>query len=321
MVRKKSVFTVTDDLSDVFNNLTIKSDVTVLKALEIILKQMKTTGNRERTLYDYDKQINHFVRITGVVNISDITVFHIYDWIESMEVSNVTKLTRLKCLKAFLNRCFKLGWLSIQFWNDIKIKVDSPIKEGATEQNVQTLLRHLDFNDFFQLRDATAILTMYQTGIRIGTLSKITEGHIDLEENVLRIPGSIVKNHEELILPFDDVLARLFTVLFKQNAIVRKNANRSNQLVFITRSGGSSQNTAMKNNIISKRIAQYAKKFNIENVNPHALRRGFAINLRKKGANISLISNALGHSDLSVTTRYLHYDKLEIAEELRNFLK
>ena len=321
MTRKKSIYTVTEDLSDVSQNLTIKSDITVIDALEIVLKQMKTTGCRERTLYDYELQINHFVKITGVVNISEVTVFHIYDWLESMNVSNNTKLTRLKCLKAFFNRCYKLGWFSSQFWSDVKIKVDSPIKEGATEQNVNTLLGSLDLNDFFQLRDATAILTMYQTGIRIGTLSKITEGHIDLAEKVFRIPGSIVKNHQELILPFDDVLARLFMALFKHNAIVRKNANRSNQLVFITRSGGSSQNTTMNNNVITKRIAYYAKKFNIENVNPHALRRGFAVNLRKKGANISLISNALGHNDLAVTTRYLHYDKLQAANELRDFLK
>lgn len=320
MTRKKSIYSVEEDLSDVFRNSTISPEITVVDALEIVLKQMKTTGYRERTLYDYELHINHFIKITGVTNLSEITVFHIYDWLESMKVSNATKLTRLKCLKAFFNRCYKLGWFSSQFWSAVKIKVDRHIKEGATEKDVNKLLGVLDLKDFFQLRDATAILTMYQTGIRVGTITKITEDHIDLESQTFRIPGAIVKNHEELILPFDDVLARLFTALFKQNAIIRRNKCVRNKLVFITRQGGSCQTTLM-NNLIGKRIAFYAKRFDLENINPHALRRGFAVNLRKKGAHISLISKALAHSDLAVTTQYLYYDKEEVAEDLRKFLK
>lgn len=320
MTRKKSIYSVAEDLSDVFRNSTIAPEITVVDALGIVLKQMKTTGYRERTLYDYDIQISHFIKITGVTSLSEITVSHIYVWLESMKVSNATKLTRLKCLKAFFNRCHKLGWFSTQFWSTVKIKVDRQIKEGATEKDVNALLGLLDLKDFFQLRDATAILTMYQTGIRVGTITKITEDHIDLESQVFQIPGAIVKNREELILPFDDVLTRLFTVLFKQNAIIRRNNCVRNKLVFITRQGGSCQATQM-NNHIGKRIAIYAKRFNLENINPHALRRGFAMNLRKKGANISLISKALGHGDLSVTTQYLYYDKQQVAEDLRKFLK
>lgn len=319
MTRKKSIYSVAEDLSYVFQNSTITPEITVVDALEKVLKQMKTTGYRERTLYDYDIQISHFIKITEVTSLSEITVFHIYDWLESMKVSNGTKLTRLKCLKAFFSRCYKLGWFSTQFWSVVNIKVDRPIKEGATDQDVNALLGLLDLNDFFQLRDAVAVLTMYQTGIRVGTLTKITEDHIDLEAQVFRIPGSIVKNHEELILPFDNVLAQLFKVLYKQNTLVRQHNGVCNTLIFITRQGGSCQTTPT-NNIIGKRITNYAKQFNLKNVNPHALRRGFAMNLRRKGAHISLISKALGHSDLAVTSRYLRLDKEEVAEDLRKFL-
>ncbi|TWN51494.1 hypothetical protein CHCC14435_2318 [Bacillus licheniformis] len=40
----------------------------------------------------------------------------------------------------------------------------------------------------------------------------------------------------------------------------------------------------------------------------------------EKGANLTDISRALGHSDLSVTTKYLYLDKNEVAENLRGFL-
>ncbi|MED3512490.1 hypothetical protein P4442_03440 [Bacillus subtilis] len=84
-----------------------------------------------------------------------------------MDVSSQTRLIRLKCLKAFLTRCFDNGWLETKFWKKINIKVDKQIKEGATEQDIKILLSVLDLKDFVHLGDATAVLLMYKTGIRV----------------------------------------------------------------------------------------------------------------------------------------------------------
>ncbi|MCT6809320.1 MAG: site-specific integrase, partial [Staphylococcus epidermidis] len=46
----------------------------------------------------------------------------------------------------------------------------------------------------------------------------------------------------------------------------------------------------------------------------------YAKNLHDKGASIALISKALGHSDLAVTTQYLDFDIEEVATNLRDFL-
>jgi len=72
--------------------------------------------------------------------------------------------------------------------------------------------------------------------------------------------------------------------------------------------------------MIRKRFAKYSLMYGLPNINPHALRRGFAKRLLNKGAHIAFISKALGHSDIAVTTRYLHIDKEEVANNLRNFL-
>ncbi|MED2922910.1 hypothetical protein P4324_12760 [Bacillus thuringiensis] len=53
-----------------------------------------------------------------------------------MNVSNQTKLTRLKCLKAFLGRCHDNGWIDINFCLNVKIKVDMPVKKGATDREI-----------------------------------------------------------------------------------------------------------------------------------------------------------------------------------------
>ncbi|EOW9529815.1 tyrosine-type recombinase/integrase [Bacillus cytotoxicus] len=322
MSKRKDSLTVNVDLSDVFNRKLKKERVrgfAIDKALVTVIRQMKATGLRERTICDYELHVNHFIEVTGVQFIEELNVDHIYLWLSSMNVSNQTKLTRLKCLKAFLGRCFDNGWVDINFWRNVKIKVDSPVKEGATDREINILLSMLDLTHFIELRDAVAILTMYQTGIRVGTLSQLEHKHVNLDAKLLRIDGGIIKNHESIHLPFDEVLMRLLDVLMRQNDIIRKEHKVRNDYLFITKSGGRIA-TSPTNNNITKRLSKYAKDHGLKNINPHALRRGFAKNLLKKGANIALISKALGHSDIAVTTRYLHLEKEEVAESLRSFL-
>ena len=336
MTKKKAIYSVSADLSDLSalfkggktpkstpkqppNTADPEDELTIEYALHIVIRQMRLSGLRPRTISDYKTHVNHFAKTTGLTYLSEITADHIYEWLDSMDVSNRTKLIRLKCLKAFLSRCFENGWIKQMFWRPITVRVDNEVKEGATERDLRMLLSVLDLSDFVQLRDATAALLMFKTGIRLGTIVRLESSHVDLEENLLRIPGTIVKNRDQLLLPFDDVLNRMLSALMQQNDEIRKAYGESNDYVFITRRGRIIA-TGPSNNNIQKRLNKYSKMYGLKNINPHALRRGFAKNLLEKGANITEISKALGHSNLAVTTQYLHLDKEEVAENLRRFL-
>lgn len=288
-------------------------------ALNTITRQMKVSGNRSRTISDYVLHVEHFQSVTSVNHVADITADTVYRWLDSMNVSNQTKLTRLKCLKAFLSRCFDNGWIEIKFWKTINIKVDQKVKEGATERDVNVLLSLLDLSNFIQLRDAVAVLVMFKTGIRINTLTQLEERHIDFNNNLLNLEGRIMKNHQQIKLPIDDLLKKLLEVLIKQNAVIRKEYGKENSLLFITKYGDVISTSPTHNNI-QKRLNKYSKMYGLKNINPHALRRGFAKSLLDKGASVAVISKALGHSDLSVTTKYLYLDVDEVVNNLRIYL-
>nr|WP_229722259.1 site-specific integrase [Priestia taiwanensis] len=289
------------------------------EALDIVARQMTVSGYRSRTISDYILHVQHFQSVTNTKRIEDISAATIYRWLDSMNVSNQTKLTRLKCLKAFLSRCFDNGWIKMKFWKTINIKVDQKIKEGATEHEINLLLSVLDLSNFIQLRDAVAILVMFKTGIRINTLVQLEERHIDFGNNVLNLEGSIMKNHQQIKLPFDDLLRKLLEVLMKHNVVIRQEYGKQNSWLFITKYGDIISNSPTHNNI-QKRLNKYARMYGLKNINPHALRRGFAKSLLDKGANVAVISKALGHSDIAVTTKYLHLDVDEVVDSLRSYL-
>lgn len=328
MTKKKASLHVKTDLTNLLKGGASKVSTTpavglggytISKAIRTVVQQMEAEGMRKRTIDDYELHVKHFIKVIGDKELDTVTTDNIYEWLSSMDVSNQTKLTRLKCLKAFLGRCFNNGWLRVNFWKNVRIRVDTPVKEGATDKEINFLLSMLDLTKFVELRDATAVLLMYQTGIRVGTLTQLKTKHIDLANGVLRMDGGIIKNHESLHIPFNETLQQLLTVMLEQNDVIRGDRGVRNDLVFITKEGGPIATSPTNNNII-KRLGKYAREYGLKNINPHALRRGFAKNLLDKGANIVLISKALGHGDIAVTTRYLHLDKEEVSDSLRQYL-
>lgn len=323
MSKRSGVFDVQVDVSKLVRGEQEKqperSLMTLEKAMRVIVRQMQVSGFRERTMKDYQLHWNHFTQITKTTYLAEITADKIYAWLGSMEVSNQTKLTRLKCLKAILTKCFDNGWLEQKFWKTINIKVDKNVKKGSASGDIELLLSLMDLNSFIGLRDAVALIMLYKTGMRINTLGQLEERHIDFEKLTLNLDGSILKNHKLLHLPIDHQTMKLLQVLIEQNGKIRKRYSMKNDFVFITHKG-TSLNTKSTNNAISKRLNKYSKEFGLENINPHAIRRAYAKNLLNKGADIVLISKALGHSNLAVTTQYLDLDINEVSDNLRGFL-
>ncbi|MGB6779751.1 MAG: site-specific integrase [Planococcus citreus] len=323
MSKRSGVFDVAIDVRNLLEGEPLQkskgSTMTAEKAITVITKQMQVSGFRERTIKDYRLHWNHFLTVTKLVYLTDITTEVIYSWLGSMDVSNQTKLTRLKCLKAILTKCFDNGWIKQKFWKSINIKIDKSVKKGSTSDDIALLISLLDLNTFIGLRDAVAIITLQKTGIRINTLGQLEECHVDFDSLTLNLDGTIQKNHKILQLPIDEQLAELLHILIQQNSLIRKRYDKKNNFIFITNKG-TSLNTNSTNNAISKRLNKYGREFGIDNINPHALRRAYAKNLLNKGADVALISKALGHSNLAVTTRYLDLDIEEVATSLRNFL-
>ncbi|RSU08493.1 hypothetical protein CBF30_04445 [Vagococcus entomophilus] len=69
--------------------------------------------------------------------------------------------------------------------------MDEVFKERATEKNSTLLLSEISLIDYFQLSDATAILLIWQTGVRLKALSSLTANHVDFDSGLLNCSGDI----------------------------------------------------------------------------------------------------------------------------------
>lgn len=319
--RKHGIFAVTDEAISLAYINDKKSDaITIKNALSTVFQQMRVAGNRERTIESYQYIFNQFLDITQLKYVEDITVKSIYDYLDALEVARETKLIRLKSIKAVLSKFHNNGWIKEKFWSGIQIKIDKKVKKGTTEEEIMKLIEIIDQSSFIGYRDTVAVLTMYKTGIRIRTLGELQEHHIDFDKMYLNLDGSIMKNHKCLKLPIDDKLTSMLKKLIQLNNGIRSYFGTDNTNVFITQNGCTMNNSKSSSSAISKQLNKYSKRFGLMNINAHALRRAFAKNLLNKGASVPLISKALCHSDIAITTQYLDLDVDEVARDLRDFM-
>lgn len=315
MQKKSNVFTVSKNTTA---KVTINR-VTVEDGLEKVLQQAEVEGLRPVTIRDYKKWYSDYTEFNRFEHLDQFTADSIYRWLNSMDVANSTKRIRLKALKAVLGRLFNSGLLKENFFRNITIKVDEDIKEGATEEDIMELLSHLDMTNFFHLRDACAVLLMWQTGIRIHTLSQLTESHIDFEEGLMICTGNIMKNRRRLVLPLSEQVLELLSVLIEQNKIIREEFGFNSDWIFMTKTGRSFVSETSCN-VLGNRLSDYSKQYGIKNINPHAIRRGFAKRLLDNGTSVPVISKALGHSSIAVTTKYLNISEAELINEVKRLL-
>jgi len=127
--RKHGAFAVEESFDIDFKRIEDRRDsLTVQQALKTVFRQMEISGNRPRTIESYAFAWNEFIKVTSVRYVEDIDADMIYDYLNEIDVSNATKLVRLKSLKAVLNRSSDNRWIEIVFGRRFKLKLIKRLK-------------------------------------------------------------------------------------------------------------------------------------------------------------------------------------------------
>lgn len=184
---------------------------------------------------------------------------------------------------------------------DASSRVESPklwklLPDVLSESDVEILLAAPDVNTNIGLRDKAMLELLYATGLRVSELVSLKVNNLDLDSGFVRCFG---KGGKERIVP---VGSHARTAI-KNYISTRDNLSGSSYL-FI-----SNRKTKMTRINFYDRIKFYAKKAGIhKKIYPHLLRHSFATHLLSNGADLRVVQEMLGHSDISTTQIYTHID-------------
>ena len=205
------------------------------------------------------------------------------------------KLAAIRSFFRFLVRKKKLA--SNPSLNVVTPKLPRKLPSFLDEPSVRRMMELPDTSTPNGLRDRAILELLYGTGIRVGELTGLVAGGLDLGGSTVKVLG---KGSKDRILPLGGKAREALT----RYLALRKDAatGRGASPVF-RNSKGSSLNRREVYRIVRKYISLVSE---IHTKSPHVLRHTFATHLLNNGADLTAVRELLGHESLATTQLYTH---------------
>lgn len=161
------------------------------------------------------------------------------------------------------------------------------------------------------LRDRAALELMYATGMRVSELVNLKVSDIHMDAGFVRCIG---KGQKERVIPVGRK-AKEALRKYLEKARPKFLKNKVSTALFLTRLGKS-----MSRQSFWMIIKRYVREARIKKrVTPHTFRHSFATHLLQRGADLRVVQELLGHTDISTTQIYTHIDKERLKQIHQKF--
>lgn len=160
------------------------------------------------------------------------------------------------------------------------------------------------------LRDRAILETLYGCGIRVSELTGLDLTEIDLKAGFLRVFG---KGGKEREVPVGGAAARALDEYLTHGRPYLKSKKRARRAdsaaVFVNTWGG-----RLTRQTVFGIVRRYGARAGFA-LHPHTLRHSYATHMLEGGADLRVLQEILGHSDIATTQIYTHVDRHHIREE------
>lgn len=244
----------------------------------------------------------------NIDNLEEIDIEVIEDFVlwqkeKNPKITNNTLQKRLLCLKLISKYALEEKLITEDkikdFQNFKKIKKRFNVLKV---EEVKRLFKYA--NESLSLRNQLIIHYMFDTGIRLNEFIQLNV------EDILKHDGytllTITKTDNDRIVPYSSKTKDLLKLYI---------GNRTTGPLLLNQYKG----TRVTKSCLAKVFNDIKKELNFNKFHPHMLRHTFATFCLKSGADLKLIQEILGHSDIKMTETYLHYDIESLLENYNKF--
>lgn len=154
--------------------------------------------------------------------------------------------------------------------------------------------------------ESVIVELLYGCGLRVSELVNLKLNNIDINSKYVQCYG---KGSKERIVPFGqkakEALKKYMT--YRENLILRNNL-KNYKYLFVKENG-----KRLTRQDVYNFIRKQGEKIH-KHISPHTLRHSFATHLLENGADLRVVQELLGHSDVSTTQLYTHITKKRLKE-------
>lgn len=260
-------------------------------------------GLSENTSQAYRRDITAFVDFCDT-EIDNITKIHVNSFILNLKEQKLSQTSisrKISALKSF----FK--WACANEY--VKTNPISFIEQAKLPKHLPKVLSTNDIinltNLNLKITDKIIIELLYSCGLRVSELCNLEINNINLKAQHIICFG---KGSKERIIPFGDYAKNILNTYLehRNNIIETKQLNTKKLLI-------QEDGRPTNRQDIYRIIHSLGKQLN-KDISPHTLRHTFATHLLDNGADLRIVQELLGHSDVSTTQLYTHISKKRLKD-------
>jgi len=177
-------------------------------------------------------------------------------------------------------------------------------------ENMQALLEAPDPDDTLYLRDRAMLELMYAGGLRASEVATLQTDTVHTDLSVVRVMG---KGSKERIVPIGQPAVDAALNYLRDLRPNLQEGKPFTKALLLSRTG-----RPITRIVVWQIIKRHAHKAGLNGVHPHMLRHSFATHLLAGGADLRVVQELLGHSNIRTTQVYTHVDRSRLADVIRN---
>lgn len=249
---------------------------------------------------DLEEACAYFVS-QGVREVDQVDRFAVLDLLAHLQNKQRARTTisrMISSLRQFYKYLQRVGKCQTNPLDLVKLpKRHQTLPTVLSNSEVVALIKAVDTSTKLGVRDRAIIEVLYATGMRVSELCNLTMDQLHLSVHLIQPRG---KGEKERIVPVGQIAEDWLKKYLTQ---VRPGLLRhESTFVFLNAHG-----QHLTRQAIWQLLKKLARKAGIrKDVTPHTLRHSFATNLLNNGADLRVVQELLGHSDISTTQIYTH---------------
>ncbi len=268
----------------------------------------------KKTIEAYMSDLTHYIAYLNqknINNVEEITILTVDNYLNSLtkEYSSNSINRVLASVRSF-HKFISLNHESIKdptlYIHTHKHNEHLPIY--ASVQDLKVLFDSFSNSDI-DIYHKTILLTLYSCGLRVSELCSLKRNDVHLSEKILKVTG---KGDKERIIPIVDACVQQMELYLN---LVRKNWQKKTLPNFFINQYGRVLTRQYVHNLIKKKCEEC-------NLNPdlsaHSFRHSFASHLLDGNADLRIVQELLGHSDIQTTQIYTHIQNKRLVNAYDN---
>ena len=252
----------------------------------------------------YRRDLLGFIEFLNVTDFSNISRRDISTYIRKLKEEKFAQTSIVRKI-ASLRGFFKWACVSGITTTNPTLALEQPklAKKLPRVLNISEIEALL--NEKLSLTERVIMELLYSCGFRVSELVNLKLYDIELSSKYIRCFG---KGSKERIVPIGNTAKATIEDYLPYREMILINSNKSSKRLLILNDG-----REITRQDIYKFIRKQGEKIN-KHISPHTLRHTFATHLLENGADLRIVQELLGHSDVATTQLYTHISKKRLKE-------